>query len=293
MDRAGEVVGRRYRLEQLLDRGGQSHVYRARDLDEGDEVAVKILADASARDPAVRERMFREAQAMAQLSGTAAVRVLGQVWAEDGALCLVMELLRGRDLEKVLTERERNGERLAPETLEAWLGPVVSTLEAAHAVGIVHRDLKPANIFLLDPEASGGVRLLDFGYAKFVRAKGLTGQGMVAGSPSYIAPEAWRAEPNLDHRIDVYSLGAVLFRALAGKPPFSSADLVALLTQATEAPRPSLRALRPDLPPDIDDWVQQALASDRNERFQGVRALWNAWRTALRLKRGAELRGAR
>jgi serine/threonine-protein kinase len=104
---------------------------------------------------------------------------------------------------------------------------------------------------------------------------------MIAGSPSYIAPETWLGKRDVvDHRIDVYSLGAVMFRCLAGRAPFISTDLGALLREVTGAARPSLHALRPDLPPGIDDWVSQALAIDPAQRFQGVVALFRAFQYA-------------
>jgi serine/threonine-protein kinase len=137
----------------------------------------------------------------------------------------------------------------------------------------LHRDLKPRNIFVLD---KGGVRLLDFGFAKFTRMRSVTQVGMVAGSPSYIAPEIWKGAEHLDQRIDVYSLAAVVFRALAGTTPFSGEGMKEVLIKVTTAPRPSLFALRPDLSPRIDDWVQQALAIEPEHRFESVRGMWTA-----------------
>ena len=123
------------------------------------------------------------------------------------------------------------------------MDPVVHTLEVAHNAGILHRDIKPGNIFVLN---DGTVRLLDFGFAKFVRMRGLTMAGFVAGSPSYIAPEAWKGDPGLlDQRIDVYGLAVVMFRALTGKPPFVAGELVELLKMATTGKRPSLHKLAP------------------------------------------------
>lgn len=290
MDRTGQLIAERYQLVRLLERGGQSQVYEGLDLVDGERIAVKVLSDPGGKDLTWRERMFREAQAMARLSGTAAVRVQSQVWTEDGALCLVMELLSGRDLERYLASLEARGDRFSVEFLETLLGPVVSTLEIAHAAGIVHRDLKPANVFVVEPPGTLGVRLLDFGLAKFTRARPLTELGFIAGSPSYIAPETWEGQLELDHRIDVYALGAVIFRCLGGRPPFLASDWGRLIVAVTTAPRPSLYELRPDLPPEVDDWVSLALAVDREQRFQNVSALWNALRGALHLKRGAELR---
>jgi len=273
-DRSGELLADRYLLLDLLDRGGQGAVYRARDQRDGDEVAVKILNAPDVDGAEWRERMFREAHALTLLAGTAAVRVFHQVWTADGALCLIMELLRGRDFEDHLRRREAEVGLASIADLTPLIEPIVDTLEAAHDVGILHRDIKPANLYVQD---DGSVRLLDFGLAKFVRLRSLTAAGFVAGSPSYIAPEGWQGKTHiLDQRIDVYGLAAVLFRALTGKPPFYADDIRDVLLMATKAERPSLHALRPDLRPEVDDWVKQALAISPNDRFTRVRGMWVA-----------------
>ncbi len=277
-DRSGEIIGGRYRLTELIDRGGQGMVYRARDQRDQDLVAIKILKDTVAAESEWRERMFREAHALATLGGTAAVRVLDQLWTDDGALCLVMEYLQGQDLEDHLKGVEAGGGRMSVGALLELVTPVVDTLEAAHEKGIVHRDVKPANIFVIDPTHGGGVRLLDFGLAKFMRLRSFTHDGFIAGSPSYIAPEAWKGG-RVDHRIDVYALGAVMFRALAGEPPFAADGLENMLRLATSAERPSLHARRPDLPPDVDIWVRQVLSIDRNRRFVRVRGMLEAFKS--------------
>src|SRR5690606_17936342 len=153
--------------------------------------------------------------------------------------------------------------------------------EAARDLGIVHRDIKPENVFVIHPAYGGGVRLLDFGFARFTRRRRITRQGMVAGSPSHIAPEAWLGRDDLDHRVDVYGLAVVLCRLPAGDVPLAAPKLADLMKVVTAAPRPSLRALRPGLPPAIDDWVEHALAVDRERRFQTASALWNALRGCL------------
>lgn len=277
-NRIGQVIGGRYEVLSLLGQGGQSAVFRARDRRDGDEVALKVLK--AGADAESTERMFREARAMASLHGTAAVRVLDQQWTQDGAMCLVTELLDGKPLDDVLDATEKNGTRMDAATVLRIFDPIVRTLSAAHEVGIVHRDLKPGNIFVLSGDR--GVRLLDFGFAKFTRLRGLTAEGMIAGSPTYIAPESWSGRKDLsNHRVDVYGIAAVIFRCLAGVPPFASKDLVALLREVTTAPRPSLSATRADLPAAIDDWVQLALAIDPNQRFQTVQASWRAFRSVV------------
>ncbi|HEX4477395.1 MAG TPA: serine/threonine-protein kinase [Polyangiaceae bacterium] len=278
-DRTGQVVGGRYEILSLLGEGGQSSVYRARDRREGDEVALKILKPGT--DKESTERMFREARALASLHGTATVRVLDQEWTDDGAMSLVTELLIGEPLDDALEKIEASGKRVELDYIARLLEPVVETLHAAHAIGIVHRDLKPANIFVLSEDR--GVRLIDFGFAKFQRLRGLTAHDFIAGSPSYIAPETWMGRQDaIDHRIDVYGFGAVIFRCFAGAPPFVSKDIAVLLREASTAPRPSLFAKRPDLGEMIDHWVDLALAIDPDARFHAIRALWRAFLSAAR-----------
>jgi len=121
------------------------------------------------------------------------------------------------------------------------------------------------------------VRLLDFGLVKLMDAESLTKTGTVAGTPSYIAPEAWGGTPKLlDHRIDVYALGVIVFRALSGSLPHSTTNMIDLYGWVRQGKRPSLRALRRSLPRGIDDWVQRALAVEPEDRFQDIRSMWNA-----------------
>jgi serine/threonine-protein kinase len=278
-DRCGLIIGDRYRLIEVIDRGGQAAVYRGVDLRMGDEVAIKAVMAPRKPDAAWRDRVLREVHALTVLAGTAAVRIYHQVWGDDDTLFLIMELLRGANLEVCLDEAKRQNRLLGLGSLQPIIEPVVSTLETAHAAGILHRDLKPGNIFV---QNDGSVRLLDFGFAKFLRMRSVTLAGHIAGSPSYIAPECWKeSTENLDQRIDVYGLGAVLFRALAGRPPFIGDGVIQIMRQCSSAPRPSLHALRPDLPAGVDDWVKAALAIDREERFTTVRASWRALNTVL------------
>ena len=277
--RLGEVVGGRYQILGVLGAGGQSILYRARDRAHGDEVALKILKRANT-DPNAVERLFREAHVLTQLAGTAAVRVLHQLQTDDGIFVLVLELLRGRELAEHLVELEDAKERMGRAEIVATFEPIVKTLEVAADRNIVHRDLKPENIFLVHAAYGGGVRLLDFGFAKQTLARRVTATGLVAGSPSYLAPEMWKGTVDIDHRVDVYSLGVVLYRVLAGELPFTG-KIVDLMKAAAMGPRPKLHGVRPDLRPEIDDWVAHALAIDREDRFQRPRALWNAFLACL------------
>jgi serine/threonine-protein kinase len=213
---------------------------------------------------------------MLALAGTCAVHAIDLCQSPHGSLCLVMEWLDGIDLEHHLGDLEQAGRYLGVDRLIEILAPVVETLQRAHAIDIVHRDIKPANIFLLSGPR-GGTRLLDFGLSRMKSAAPLTAVGTVLGSPSYIAPEAWSGNSaSVDHRADLYSLAVIVFRALTGQIPFPTTDWQEKIRLVTTAERPSVHALRPDLPPGIDDWSKQALAIDPKLRFNTARAMFTA-----------------
>jgi len=276
-NRIGQVISDRYVLAELIGSGGHSNVFRAIDRSGGPNVAVKILQDALAGSEEHVVRLVREHRVMTLLAGTAAVRVRGLATSPDGAVCVVMELLKGKDLDDVLAEVETGGGRMPLERVVELLGPVVVTLERAHEQGIVHRDVKPGNIYVMNGGEGPGVRLIDFMLARLDRARPLTRKGMIIGSPSYIAPEAWAGDPRAtDHRMDVYSFGAIVFRLLGGRVPFDAPTLKQKVDLITQGARPSLHALRPELPPSVDRWVEEVLAADPRRRFQRVAAAWTA-----------------
>ncbi len=280
----GRIIAKRYRLEDVLGEGGQATVHRAIDLHTGREVAVKVLNGQLARDPTVVARVAREQQAMVMLAGTNAVEFIDLCVEADETLCLVLELLEGRDLESRLAELHRAGEQMPIQEMVEIMQPVVDTLDRAHAVGIVHRDLKPSNIFLLSARLGGGTRLLDFGLANLATSDPLTAVGTVMGSPSYIAPESWAGIPGrAGSRADLYSLGVILFRLLSGRMPFVGKTLLEKMRNTTSAERPSLYELRPDLPPQVDIWVERALAVDPKDRFASPAACFGELLWALEL----------
>jgi eukaryotic-like serine/threonine-protein kinase len=277
----GKVISGRYRLMQVVGKGAHGLVYRGVDRDTDADVAVKVIHTGVAHQTELETRMEREYEALKALAGSAATRVHGLL-REEGALCLVMEFLRGQDFDEYLADIEEQGRLIDPATLIEFLDPIAETLEKAHELGILHRDLKPGNIFIPGRGGPGGVRLLDFGLSRSGSSAPITLDGVVIGSPSYIAPEVWEGNPRaLDHRIDVYSFGAIIFRALAGRVPFPVKSMREKLDAARTARRPSLHAVRPDLAPSIDNWVEKALAIDRNDRFERIRSMWETLLAAL------------
>lgn len=280
----GYVLDDRYEIQGLIGKGGHGKVYRALDRDLAQPVAIKVLYGEVAAEREFRERMQREARAMGALAGTSAVQVMAFNKTEWGALYIVMEYLEGRDLGDYLAEVEKSGRPLPLHEIYEILEPIAHTLQAAHERGIIHRDVKAANVFVLESRGRGRSRLLDFGLAKDISLDPLTKTGMVAGSPAYIAPEAWRGKPKpIDHRVDVYGFGVLLYRVLARQLPFNPKQTIdGLLIDVTRSERPSLYALRQDLHPTIDDWVKRALAIDREQRFHSVEALWSFFDIVLR-----------
>lgn len=271
-----EVIAERYELIDVIGRGGQGQVWRARDLQTQTDVAVKMIEGRAARDPETIERMAREQQALVALAGTHAVGFLDMCTTDKGAVCLVMELLDGQDFEAYLVARENFGERLPVSKLVDVLTPIATTLIKAHSVGIIHRDLKPANIYLLSAKAGGGARLLDFGFARMTDSRRVTHTGMVMGSPSYIAPEMWKGQGfNADHRVDIYAFGVIVYRALSGELPFPNMSMQQTLVAVTTSKRPSLSQRRPDLPLRVDSWVERALAINTESRFPSIRMCWD------------------
>lgn len=270
---ADDVIAKRYRLLTKLGEGERSIVFRARDLETREEVAVKVLT--RWLDPELNRRLEREAVALRRLAGSCVVGFRGLGLAEDGTSYLVTDMLHGQDLEAYLARAEERGGRIKPDRLLQLFRPVVDTLEMAHAQGVFHRNLKPSNVFIVDRDHGGGTRLLDFGLAKVKGSLELTADDMVGGTPSYIAPEVWSGKfAEVDARADVYGLGMILFRTLAGRLPFATQSKVEIMVWAQRGERPRLTSHRPDLGAAIDAWVEKALAADPGARFGSVRALW-------------------
>jgi tRNA A-37 threonylcarbamoyl transferase component Bud32 len=225
------VVAGRYRLRELVGTGGMGAVWRASDELLGREVALKRvrLADQPTADVELaRERIMREARIAAALHHPHIVSIFDVV-LEDGEPWLVLEFLPSRSLGSVLTERGT----LPPVEVAAIGADVAGALAAAHAAGIVHRDVKPDNVLLSLPSAAGPVvKLTDFGIAHTSASPAITATHVLTGTPAYFAPETARGE-GTDTRSDVYSLGATLYAAVEGHPPFGSdpENVLALLAR--------------------------------------------------------------
>ena len=273
-----EVAG--YRIVEQAGSGGMGVVYRAEETGLGGRpVALKLLPAALAGDPDFRARFLREMRVAAAIDHPNIVPIY-RAGEDRGRLYLAMRYVHASDLRRLL---EAEG-RLTPARALAILDQVARALDAAHARGLVHRDVKPGNILLAPPVFDSDaehVYLVDFGLARSDSDdRSLGGAGSFLGTPRYAAPEQAAGRP-VDGRTDGYALGCVLYECLTGQPPFPGGSGEAILLAHLEASPPRVTALRPDLPPAIDQVVARAMAKDPATRFPTCRALLAAARQAL------------
>jgi eukaryotic-like serine/threonine-protein kinase len=257
----GELISGRYELEELVGSGGMSSVYRAHDRLLERTVALKILHEQFTRDDDYVERFRREARAVAQLAHPNIVTVIDR-GEQDGRQFIVFEYVDGMNLKELMTQE---GPLSPREAIELAL-QVARGLSFAHESGLVHRDVKPQNVLL---DADGRAKVTDFGIAHAVDVDGMTITGTIMGTSNYIAPEQARGQP-VDEQTDVYSLGCVLYELLAGDVPFDGDNFVAVAMRHVNDPVPSVREVRPDVPPRLDWAIQQAMAKDHDERFESM-----------------------
>jgi eukaryotic-like serine/threonine-protein kinase len=272
----GTVVAERYRIVDLLGRGGMGAVYRVEHVKLKKEMALKILRPEISKLDDVAKRFEREAEAAARLDHPNIISVTDFGSTADGQLFLVMELLNGPSLAKTLA---KDGAMPAPRALHI-IRQVLSALQRAHSAGVVHRDLKPDNIVLVEREGERDVvKLLDFGIAKLVASDGtgeqLTRAGAIFGTPQYFSPEQAMGEP-VDARADLYAAGVMMYEMLSGQRPFEAQSVVELISMhVTRDPAP-VSQLAPHIPPALSESVARAMSKRRADRFPDASAMWQA-----------------
>jgi eukaryotic-like serine/threonine-protein kinase len=264
----------RYRLTRRLGAGAMGEVYLAEHTLLRRPCAVKLIRPTGVEGERLVARFEREVQATAALTHPNTVEIYDYGRAEDGTFYYAMEYLPGLNLDQL---GERHGP-LPPARVIHLLCQVCGALREAHAVGLIHRDIKPANIIVC---SRGGihdvVKLVDFGLVRGIDpgAGGgkLTQEGAIAGTPEFMSPEQAEGIAGLDGRSDIYSLGAVAYFLLAGRPPFQKASTLQLLIAHVREPVTPMTEIRPEVPADLQGVVLRCLEKDRERRFQDVLAL--------------------
>jgi serine/threonine-protein kinase len=256
------TLARRYRLEEVIGRGGMSTVYRATDGILQRTVAVKVMSAALAEgDPSHIARFEREARAAASLVHPGIVTVY-DTGVDGDQRFIAMEYIDGESLARVIAHEAP----LEPDRAREIAAQVADALEAAHRAGLVHRDVKPGNVMIA---RDGSAKVLDFGIARVADAGSITRTATLLGTAAYMAPEHALGSP-VDARSDIYSLGCVLYAMLTGDPPFGGEVAAAVLHQQVNAvPRPPSQA-NPRVGRDLDALVLQMLAKAPDERPQSA-----------------------
>jgi serine/threonine-protein kinase len=271
----GSTLSGRYLVTRKVGQGGMGAVYEATHTLIGKRVAVKVLLEKYAQREAIVKRLKQEAQLASSIGNEHIIDITDFGNTEDGRTFVVMEFLEGESLAECLSREPKLPEqrilRVAQQT--------ASALAAAHAKGVVHRDIKPENIFLLKRKEQDFVKVVDFGISKSLRASSeedevrLTQTGMVLGTPLYMSPEQARGDEDLDHRVDVWALGVIMYEAATGRVPFSGNNYLSVISQVlNEDPKP-VRDVRPDLSEEFEAIISRAMAKERGDRYANAQEM--------------------
>lgn len=273
VDVVGSVLDGKYEISRVLGVGGMGTVYEGRNLRIQRRVAIKVLHSTTAASPEAVARFEQEARAAGRIGSKHVVEVIDLGHLPSGDLYLVMEFLEGESL----AQRFARFPRAAPAQLAPIFHQLLEGLAAAHDVGIVHRDLKPENVFLQRTKDGDFVKLLDFGISKFTRDRDIsvTQTGSIVGTPYYMAPEHVRGA-QIDHRVDIYAVGVILYEGLSGRLPYEGDVFAELVFKIALEDPPPLASLRPDLDPAWIKLVQSAMARQLDARFATARDFQHA-----------------
>jgi serine/threonine-protein kinase len=265
-----------YQLVRRLGEGGMGEVYLAEHQLLKRPCALKLIKPESGSDPIALARFEREVQSAARLAHPNTIEIYDYGHTEDGTFYYVMEYLQGLSLSDLV----RRAGPLPPGRVIYLFRQVCAGLAEAHALGLVHRDLKPANVFVAVRGGESDVaKVLDFGLVKLTRDPGaaaLTSDMTVSGTPLYMAPEQATADRSLDARADIYALGAMMYFALTGRPPFTGESAFAVMMAHGRDPVVPPSQVRPGVPEDIERVILLCLAKKPEERYRDVKTLGQA-----------------
>ncbi|MCL4203632.1 MAG: protein kinase [Pirellulaceae bacterium] len=256
-----------FRILREVGRGGMGAVYEAEQKSLGRRVALKVLRFGAVSEPEAITRFQREAETVAQLHHTNIVPIFS-VGTEHGVNFYAMQFIEGRSLAQVLTDRAGPAD---PNQVAEWGLQAAEALEHAHRRGVIHRDVKPSNLLL---DNDGRIWLTDFGLAKRLDDATLSMTGALLGTPRYMSPEqASSGERRIDHRTDIYSLGATLYELATGQPVFDGDSPHRVIARIVSDEVTAPRLVRPGLPRDLETILLKCLHKDSAQRYQSARAL--------------------
>jgi serine/threonine protein kinase/tetratricopeptide (TPR) repeat protein len=257
----GTTFAGRYHIIEELGRGGMGRVYKVTDTELNEKIALKLIRAEVAADADTVERFRNELKSARRIAHKNVCRMF-DIGRAEGAPYITMEYVPGEDLKRLI---RKIGQMPAGRTASI-ARQIAEGLAEAHAQGIVHRDLKPQNIMV---DEGGNVRIMDFGIARSLEGKGLTGAGIMIGTPEYMSPEQVEGKP-VDARADIYSLGIILYEMVTGRVPFEGdTPFVIGVKHKSEAPRDP-RELNPQIPPGLADLILRCLEKDREKRFRNA-----------------------
>jgi len=268
----GTIVDRKYKIEKLLGEGGMGVVWLCRDIVTDIPVVLKAIRSEFTHIKDYRDRILAEGRALARIDHPNVVR-LNAVVAEENDVYLVMQFIDGESLEARIEKNVAANTHFSLNEALSIFRQIVGGVSAAHAEGIIHRDLKPANVLIRAKD--GAVKVTDFGIAK-EEAEAQAGQGKtvgVIGSVRYMAPEQCTGKKDLDKRVDIYSLGILLFELLTGSRPFEAESNFELMSKHVNEPLPSITARRSDIPQWLENLVRRCTEKKRENRFSSCEEL--------------------
>ncbi len=274
LDLVDTILADRYRVVRKLGEGGMGSVYLAEHTTINKRLAIKVLSPEFSHKQDLVDRFLQEARAASMIDQENVVEITDFGSTPNGSVFFVMEYLNGEDLsDTIKTNGPLPWARVKPIMLQ-----IVEALKSAHEAGIIHRDMKPENCFRIKRGSNDDfIKVLDFGIAKVTsdegegKGKNLTRTGMIFGTPEYMSPEQAKGE-KVDHRVDVYALGIILYELLTGKVPFTADTFMGILTKHMFEPpaAPSTVAPHANIPEDVEAIILKALQKDREYRFQDM-----------------------
>jgi eukaryotic-like serine/threonine-protein kinase len=259
MFEAGDVLGERYEILQLLGEGGMGAVYKAQDRELDRPVALKLIRPELASNPSILARFKQELLLSRQITHKNVIRIF-DLGDADGVKFITMEFVEGQDLRALIHEKEK----FSPEEAVEIMQQICQALEAAHATGVIHRDLKPQNVMR---ESSGRILVMDFGLARTIEGDGMTQSGALVGTMEYMSPEQALGK-ELDQRSDLFTAGLILYELLTGKMPFKAESALASLIKRTQERAVPVSDIDGTIPATLTGIVSKCLERDPNMRYQ-------------------------